>query len=779
MHFLFTLLLNSASAASTHCSSPVWEGGLLLPTEESCQRQILKDPWCQENAANCATCSGIWCTADNSVKHEQKQYTTKSSQSPIDNRPTTSVETSENEEKIEETQKEASSKSSSSSVCTGRPELDALLKRSKIAQISRIADSDVYTWSGFCRAIRMMDGCGLPLELGTHGAEDELAIGAANIASLLAQTMWESGGDAPFSACDENNYTGKKDAACTQRYDSQRYDSLVSPSSCKVDPEMVMTAETHASWTPGPMQCSPGTITEGCCWWGRGAIQTTGPHNYAQLQRDVVGKLPQFENVDLCTNPEAICQVDELKWLGALYYWTNVVQREKHFSCSLQKFVQSGFDLSNSKVGGADFATGCGGSVNNGYWASTPHGNAGRLRYFRSLMKAMRENGLAAPSVSEDADKPCVLKKQNDGSQSTATCSQCSGAENCYVHGWAVPCMETTKEFCDSTHNAVWCGIARDNGESSTDSMRAGKNDKKSVTTAAKDLGANEDKNDFSHIRDVCQECSSSENCYVHGWAVPCMETTKDFCGNTPNSVWCGSSAKGERYQHAEKSKASITSSPIEQSKHDNRNDDAPSAKGPCVTFMTDAQTGHCPSFLREAANRLDASISQIKSFESIVSDAPVCLKGVDGSFASSKGGLWAGVLYKVCADHVEKQYHLQYIEGKSTSNEVSKATNLRKSDHASSGEHEIHESEHSIGTLHEDGDAGAISGIAEQASTTSENIHVADDQHDGGKEASFSFDGSQNFRHSSNARKIMHDSLLVNILSVVALAWTIAFKGQ
>jgi len=505
MQCLLTIIMVSASAASNHCSAPIWEGGSLLSTEESCERRDLKGPWCQKNPSNCATCSGIWCTAqiaDDSPKDGKKEDATKSTEStqiPVDKSPTSPNEVSDDQDKKDEGNNQKDSDSSSSFVCTGRPELDALLERSKIAQVSKITDSDVYTWSGFCRAIRMMDDSGLPLELGTRDAEDELAIGAANIASLLAQTMWESGGDAPFSACDENNYTGKTDAACTQRYDGQRYDSLVSSSSCKVDPQMVMTAETHASWTPGPMQCAPGTITEGCCWWGRGAIQTTGPHNYAQLQRDVIGKLSQFANVDLCTNPEAICQVDELKWLGALYYWTTVVQREVHFPCSLKKFVQSSFDLSASRVGGADFATGCGGSVNNGYWASTPHGNTGRLRYFNSLMKAMRDNGLAAPAAGKDTDAPCALTNQeNGGSHSTAVCAQCSGAENCYVHGWAVPCMETTKDFCSSTHNAVWCGATSNNAESNVDSASEVENDQAVVTEAANDLDASDNKNDSS-----------------------------------------------------------------------------------------------------------------------------------------------------------------------------------------------------------------------------------------------------------------------------------------
>ena len=107
-----------------------------------------------------------------------------------------------------------------------------------------------------------------------HLGEGDAAAGLSNIAALLAQCMWESGGEAPFSGCDENNYLSRPSAPCGQRKDGELYSSLNDkPWACEVDPQMTMTAETWASWTPGPMSCAPNTVTEGCCWWGRGAIQ--------------------------------------------------------------------------------------------------------------------------------------------------------------------------------------------------------------------------------------------------------------------------------------------------------------------------------------------------------------------------------------------------------------------------------------------------------------------------------------------------------------------------
>jgi len=157
-----------------------------------------------------------------------------------------------------------------------------------------------------------------------------------------------------------------------------------------------MTAETSASWaTLGPMECTPDTATEGCCWWGRGAIQTTGPHNYGVLQRDVVSTMglnePNGDPVDLCLNPEAMCQQEDLKCVGAAYYWTTVVQKEACFFPTLDAYIESGFDVTATATDCThSFASGIGGSVNNGIWNSDAHENAKRVVNFETLMTPVK-----------------------------------------------------------------------------------------------------------------------------------------------------------------------------------------------------------------------------------------------------------------------------------------------------------------------------------------------------------------------------------------------------
>ena len=295
--------------------------------------------------------------------------------------------------------------------CTGDPAVDAVLSRANVPSIAQLHASDVYTWDGFCHALRALRDVGLGNYTGSSlifylgegntrtGESSSRNKALINVAGMLSQCMWESGGDAPFTACDENDYQGWPTSACSQRTDGTFYAELSSEISCAVDPAMQMTAETFATWTNGPLVCAPGTVTEGCCWWGRGAIQTTGPHNYAALQRDVINGMTGYTDINLCTNPEAMCQHDELKWVGALHYWTTIVQQSDCFHPTLAAYAE------DMRSGAAipscyDFPRGVGGSINNGFWNTHAHGEAGRLRYFDAIVEAMRT---AADSIDAES----------------------------------------------------------------------------------------------------------------------------------------------------------------------------------------------------------------------------------------------------------------------------------------------------------------------------------------------------------------------------------------
>jgi hypothetical protein len=103
-----------------------------------------------------------------------------------------------------------------------------------------------------------------------------------------------------------------------------------------------------------------GDSVEGCCWWGRGVIQTSGRCNMGKLNHYLgrghldASKNPRprkvpYGDVDFCKTPGAICgdeQHPELKWIAGLFFWGNNVQAyEKKgwkYKERLKAFVDSG-----------------------------------------------------------------------------------------------------------------------------------------------------------------------------------------------------------------------------------------------------------------------------------------------------------------------------------------------------------------------------------------------------------------------------------------------------
>jgi len=83
-----------------------------------------------------------------------------------------------------------------------------------------------------------------------------------------------------------------------------------------------------------------GGSVQGCCWWGRGVIQTTGRCNFGMLNHYLgSGHLDSaahprpanvlYPDVNFCRDPESICSSTshpELKWVAGLFYWMSSVQ---------------------------------------------------------------------------------------------------------------------------------------------------------------------------------------------------------------------------------------------------------------------------------------------------------------------------------------------------------------------------------------------------------------------------------------------------------------------
>ena len=140
---------------------------------------------------------------------------------------------------------------------------------------------------------------------------------------------------------------------------------------------------------------------EGCGWWGRGVIQTTGRQNFGTLNHfvgrshvdpDTIGTTidgttvapapdsPLYADLDLCSNPGLVCSSEEhkeIKWIAGLFFWVSSVQAysneggpyaDWNYHAELKKYVDGGMQ-------GTAFVDAVSGIVNRGCPDSACSGN--------------------------------------------------------------------------------------------------------------------------------------------------------------------------------------------------------------------------------------------------------------------------------------------------------------------------------------------------------------------------------------------------------------------
>jgi len=230
--------------------------------------------------------------------------------------------------------------------------------------------------------------------------------GLVNLAAFLAQAKQET---IRYNVCDENNwdnYSSDGKAAISnscgqlsQSYQDYTCSAEEAHMQCDVDLSMEITASTNAQWwgAPPPLRCGPKikypttgywnpnlscpaggcnsyagqvggqeietttanqagrTDIEGCCWWGRGVIQTTGICNFGKMnyflgkKASEDGRPSAYPDVDFCKTPDKICSdatKPELKWIAGLFYWISSVQtfatEEFNYLESLHAFMDAG-----------------------------------------------------------------------------------------------------------------------------------------------------------------------------------------------------------------------------------------------------------------------------------------------------------------------------------------------------------------------------------------------------------------------------------------------------
>lgn len=139
--------------------------------------------------------------------------------------------------------------------------------------------------------------------------------------------------------------------------------------------EKAITGGADEAGSDGKMECQEdasdtdvarSASTQTCCWWGRGAIQVTGPKNVGHLHSHIVkgnthfnvtrGGATSESAADLCAHPEDICRHEELKWISGLHWWAEGVQKSQEqcdknwFDLTRDAFVAENWSREDSRV---------------------------------------------------------------------------------------------------------------------------------------------------------------------------------------------------------------------------------------------------------------------------------------------------------------------------------------------------------------------------------------------------------------------------------------------
>ena len=263
------------------------------------------------------------------------------------------------------------------------------------ADVSLSYPSTTYTYEPFIQSLQIMgvDGFGADFKFNLWEGGPKFHYGLVNLAAFLANCMVES---IEADTCDELNWQHESGRhamsnSCGQESRSYQDETCGSTSediySCDVLTSVQITALSNSSETsePPPFQCKPGsgegyysgywdapngpfvpntkyandlgrTDTEGCCFWGRGALLTRGVCNIGKINYYLgkrgadLGNSTLYPYIDFCRFPEATCAgtySEDIRWTVAFFEWAERVQRYSspnawQFDEKLFEFVDNG-----------------------------------------------------------------------------------------------------------------------------------------------------------------------------------------------------------------------------------------------------------------------------------------------------------------------------------------------------------------------------------------------------------------------------------------------------
>ncbi|HQP26159.1 MAG TPA: hypothetical protein PLP16_13385 [Smithellaceae bacterium] len=222
---------------------------------------------------------------------------------------------------------------------------------------------------------------------------------------------------------------------------------------------------------------------EGCCWWGRGVIQTTGPCNFGKLNYYLAGREylgasktkhqhdphAPYKDLDFCENPGIVCNGPaELKWIAGMLYWIQAVQGYASTSdpWDLKTILASDGDEIFADPAGEKakaFLDATSGLVNRGCphlscSSGQVHAHVQRFNNFKVVMTILRH--LYDEKNPRPAGEPAGVHTGNWWSKEVM-CQNCASCAIRYAKAGPIQCVtwaaDETSCKAASKVAAVWC----------------------------------------------------------------------------------------------------------------------------------------------------------------------------------------------------------------------------------------------------------------------------------------------------------------------------------
>lgn len=209
------------------------------------------------------------------------------------------------------------------------PEVDALLKDygEKIGPTGNLfglgeAWQEVpafYTWKSYLSAVCQYNKMAVADHVPTFLGESETKVKAMTVVAMMANLKVET---LHWTACKERvrmedgSCPCDKDPDCKGGCSGGKINDYTSEKA-KIAGFTITTCNGADAPADGCTDFWGNKVDPKNCWFGRGATQLTWPGNYQGLEAIV----QKASSVDLCANPDSICDKDQMAWLTAIAYW--------------------------------------------------------------------------------------------------------------------------------------------------------------------------------------------------------------------------------------------------------------------------------------------------------------------------------------------------------------------------------------------------------------------------------------------------------------------------